>query len=98
MRIEIVLVILGMALVTYLTRAGGLWLMGRVGRSRRVEAWMRHVPGAVLVALVAPAVFSEGVPPAVATLATAGVMVYTRNMLLAMVVGIGVVAALRMLS
>lgn len=89
------LTILGMALVTYLARSGGLWLMGRVEPTPRVRAWMRHIPGAILVALVTPAVLTGNLADAVAGLATVAVAWRTRNVLLAMVVGIVVVAALR---
>lgn len=92
------LTILGMALLTYATRAGGLWLMGRVEPTPRVAAWMRHIPGAILVALVAPAVLTGNLADAVAGLATVLVAWRTRNVLLAMVVGIVVVAGLRALA
>ncbi len=91
------LAILGMALVTSATRAGGLWLMGRVTPSPRVAAWLRHIPGAVLVSLVAPAVLIGGPAQTLAALATALVAVRTRNLLLAVVVGVGVVWVLRAL-
>lgn len=89
------LTILGMALITYATRVTGLWMMGRVQPTPRVAAWMRHIPGAILVALVTPAVLTGNLADAVAGLATVLVAWRTRNLLLAMVVGIVVVAALR---
>jgi len=52
--------IVGMAVVTYLTQVGGLWLISKVTPSPRVAALLRHIPGAVLVAIVAPAVFHAG--------------------------------------
>src|SRR5215217_7998802 len=91
------LTILGMAAVTYATRAGGLWLMGRVHLTPRIEAWLRHVPGAVLAALVAPGVFTAGPADALAALATALVAARTRNFLLAIAVGVGAVVLLRRL-
>ncbi len=94
---RVLLVILGMALVTYATRASGLWLMGRVTLSRRVEAWLRYVPGTVLVALVAPGVLDSGLPGVVAALVTAAVAVRSGNALLAMVAGVLTVLATRML-
>jgi uncharacterized membrane protein len=81
------LTICGMAGVTYLTRAGGFWLVGRVTLSPRVEAGLRALPGAVLVSLVAPTVLTTGVAEALAALA--------KNLLAAMVVGVIVVWALR---
>ncbi len=47
--------IVGMALVTYATRAGGFWLLGRVRLSRQVDAWLRQVPGAVLATVLVTA-------------------------------------------
>ncbi len=88
--------IFGMALVTYLTRAGGVWLMGLVTLSPRLEAWLRSIPGAVLVALVAPTVFASSLAETLAALATVLVALRTRNVLLAMVIGVGVVWVLRM--
>ena len=69
MGVEAVATILGMALVTYATRAGGFWLMGRVTPSPRLEAWLRHLPGALLAALVAPAIVAAGPAGWLATLA-----------------------------
>ena len=90
-----VLTILGMAAVTYATRAGGLWLMGRLPLSPRVEAWLRYVPGAVLVALVAPGVVTAGPADALAALITALVTARTRNFLLAVVAGVAAAVVLR---
>src|SRR6266436_7580268 len=90
------LTILGMALVTYLTRAGGLWLMSFVTPSPRVEAWLRQIPGAVLVAIVAPTVLASSLAETLAALASALVALRTKNVLVAMVVGVGAVWVLRM--
>jgi uncharacterized membrane protein len=89
------LAILGMGLVTYATRAGGLWLMGRLPTSPRLEAWLRQIPGAILISIVAPAALTTGPAEALASLATVLVAARTRNLLLAMVVGVAVVWALR---
>jgi uncharacterized membrane protein len=91
------LAIAGMGLATYATRAGGLWLMGRVPLSPRVEGWLRQIPGAILVAIVAPAVFTAGPADLLAAGATALVAARTRSLLLAMVVGVAAVWALRRL-
>src|SRR5215212_3494253 len=87
--------IIGMALVTYATRVGGLWMLGWFQLSPRFDAWLRHVPGAVLVAIVAPLVATGGVPNAAAALATAIIATRTNNLLLAIVGGVGIVWALR---
>jgi uncharacterized membrane protein len=88
--------ILGMALATYATRAGGLWLMGRVRPSPRVERWLRHIPGAVLVSIVAPIVAAGGPAEWLAVGVTLGLGMRTGgNVLLAMLGGVGVVWAAR---
>jgi uncharacterized membrane protein len=85
---QTLLAIVGMALVTYALRAGGLWLLGRVTLSGRVEAWFRYVPGTVLISLIAPGVLANGAPGAIAAAATVGVAARTGNALLAMVAGV----------
>ncbi len=95
MRGDVLVTILGMALVTYVTRAGGLWLMGRVTPSPRVDAWLRQIPGAVLVAIVVPAALVSGPAGVLALLATVVVAARTGNLLLALGVGVGTVWALR---
>ena len=87
--------ILGMALVTYATRAGGRWLMGRVKPTPRVEAGLRHLPGAVLISIVAPAALSAGPTGLAALAATVLVARRTGSLLLALAAGVGVVWALR---
>ena len=97
MRSDVLLTILGMALVTYATRSGGLWLLGRVTPSSGVERWLRQIPGAILVSLVAPAVFLSGPAALVASAVTVLVAGRTGNILLAMVAGVGVTWALHTL-
>ncbi len=87
--------ILGMALATYATQAGGLWLMGRVTPSPRIESWLRHIPGAVLMSIVAPAALASGPADAAAALFTAVVAARTRNLLLSIMLGVAAAWALR---
>ena len=68
---EAVLAILGMALVTMAIRMSGFLLADRLPRDGFAAAWLRHIPGAVLAALVAPAVVTGGVAEAIAAAATA---------------------------
>src|SRR4029079_3016828 len=57
---RVLLVIAGMGLLTYMTRVGGVWLAGRVARAERLESWLAPAPGAILSAVVAPAVLTAG--------------------------------------
>ncbi len=84
-----------MALGTYATRAGGLWLASRLTFSGRVEAWLDYIPGAILVSLVAPAVLASGFAEALAALAVVLVALRTGSLPVAMVTGVGAVLVLR---
>ena len=84
-----------MAIVTYATRIGGYWIMGRVTLSPRVAATLTHLPGAVLASLVVPAVLEEGIAGAVALAATAIAMWWRGNLLLAMAAGIVTMQVMR---
>ena len=74
---EAVLAILGMALVTIAIKASGLLLADRLPREGFAAAWLRHIPGAVLAALVAPALVTGSVAEVVAALATGTIFVFS---------------------
>ncbi|HMG51659.1 MAG TPA: AzlD domain-containing protein [Inquilinus sp.] len=86
--------ILGMAVVTYLTRISGLFLVGRLRLEGRLKAAFDAAPPAVLTAVIAPMVLATGWPETVAALVTA--VAATRLPLLATIlVGVVSVVALR---
>jgi uncharacterized membrane protein len=92
------LVIVGMATVTYLTRVSGLWVGDRIRSHPRFDAAIAALPGAILVSLVAPEIVAAGAPGLIAAAATVLVAIRLRgNILAAMVVGVLVVWALRMM-
>ena len=86
-----------MALATYATRAGGLWLASRLALSERMEAWLGYIPGAILVSLVAPTVLTGGLAEALAAVAVILVALRTGSLPVAMVAGVGAVVVLRAL-
>ena len=92
---NVVAVVLAMAVVTYLTKASGLWLLGRIEISERVQAGFDALPGAVMVAFVAPALANGGPAEWGAGAATVVVARKTGNLLLSLVVGALSVLALR---
>lgn len=92
-----ILTIVLMALATYATRAAGLWLASRLTLSERVEAWLNHIPGAILVSIVAPTVLAGGVADALAAGAVLIVALRTGSLPVAMVTGVGAVVLLRAL-
>ena len=86
--------ILGMAVVTYLTRIAGILLAGRLALSGRAKAAFDAIPPAVLIAVIAPSAFATGWPETLAALITA--IAATRLPLLVTVaVGVAAVVALR---
>lgn len=93
---EAVLAILGMALVTIAIKASGLLLADRLPREGFAAAWLRHIPGAVLAALVAPALVTGSLAEVVAALATGTIFVFSRNLFAAMAGGVLTVYLMRL--
>lgn len=106
MTLEALITIFGMAAITYAIRAAGLLLADRLPSQGFVANWMKHVPGAVLASLVAPAVLAvapgrslaDSFLPAETIAAVAVTLVYvaTRNLFAAMAGGVLVVFLARM--
>jgi uncharacterized membrane protein len=87
-----------MAVATYTTRAGGLWLASQFDLSERAGAWLDQIPGAILVSLVAPTVLMGGPAEMLAALAVVMVVLRTGSLPAAMVTGVGAVLVLRTLE
>ncbi|MGE0719692.1 MAG: AzlD family protein [Alphaproteobacteria bacterium] len=90
--------IVGMSAATYAMRAGGFWMMRWLPMSRGVEAWLRHIPGCVIISLLAPMVARGGWPELAGTVVAAVAMRFARHDLAAIVAGIATVAALRQIA
>lgn len=93
---EAVIAILGMALVTFAVKASGLLLANRLPQHGFVASWLKHIPGAVLASLVAPAVVTGTAAEAIAAAATGLAYLLTRNILAAMAAGVVVVYLMRL--
>ena len=87
-----------MALATYATRSGGLWLASRFDLSERARAWLDQIPGAILVSLVAPTILMGGPVEVLAAIVVVIVSLRTGSLPAAMVTGVGTVLALRALQ
>jgi uncharacterized membrane protein len=86
--------IAGMAIVTYLTRLGGWLVIRRLALSGRARAGLEAVPGAVLAAVITPAVLTTG--PAETIAAALTVLAALRlPQLAAVVIGVGSAVVLR---
>lgn len=80
--------ILIMALVTYLTRAGGVFVMSRVPIGPKVERFINAMAGSVLVAVITPMAAQGDWGARLALVATLVVMLATRKALAAITAGI----------
>jgi len=91
-----VITILGMAIVTWLTRAGGFWLARRVVIEGRLKAALEAAPPAILTGIVAPIVFLQGPAEAIGVVTTA-IIALKAPTLVAVCLGVVAVALLRYL-
>jgi branched chain amino acid efflux pump len=92
---EALIAMAGMVLVTTAIKISGLLLANRLPQTGFIAAWMRHIPGAVLASLVAPAIVTGSAAEVVAALATALVFLVTRNLFAAMATGVVAVFLVR---
>ena len=90
--LTVFLAIAGAAAVTYALRLGGLLLADRLPRSGRFQRFMEALPGTILLSLVAPGAVAAGTAGLVATVCTAVCAWKTRNVFMAMLLGMGIVA------
>lgn len=94
----VLLAIVIMALTTYLTRAGGVFVMSRVAIGPRVERFINAMAGSVLVAVITPMAVNGDVGARMALVATAGVMLVVRKPLPAISAGILTAALWRLVA
>jgi uncharacterized membrane protein len=87
--------IFAMALATYLTRIAGYWLVRHVTLSKRVQAGLEAVPGAILIALIAPAAFATGMAESAAAAVALVVAMLRWPMLVALIASAAVAAGIR---
>ncbi|TYL40149.1 ABC transporter permease [Natronococcus pandeyae] len=88
-------VILAMAIVTYATKTGGLWLVNRIEMSERLEAGLSVLPGAIVIAILGPELAAGGPAEWGAAGLVLLVMWRTESILLALGTGVVSVVLLR---
>ncbi len=76
-----------MAVATFVTRAGGYLLFRVFTPPPLVRSMLGYIPGTLFVSYVAPALAVGGLQQWVGALATAAVMLATRNLALAILGG-----------
>ncbi|WP_276256937.1 AzlD family protein [Halomontanus rarus] len=88
-------VIVGMVVLTYATKVGGLWVLRRLEVSERVEAGLSILPGAIVIAFLGPELVTGGP----AEWGAAGLVLLvawrTESIVLALGSGVGAVVLLR---
>lgn len=106
MRLEIMLIIVGMAAATFFTRFGALALLKKTGLPVWFERWLKHVPTAILTALIVPSLLlphgqidlSLSNHYLLAGILTAIVAYLCRNAMLTMGLGLTAMLSLRWLG
>lgn len=91
----ITLVILGMGLITFATRIGGVVMMRFVPLTPAIERFLRYLSSSVLIAVLAPAAFDGDLAARATLVCSALVMYFTRNALAAMAGGVAAAMLVR---
>ena len=92
----VLLAIIGMSLVTILTRVSGFVLARSFTIEGRTKAALEAVPGSVLIAIIVPTVFATGPAETIASLITL-VLASRLPFIVAVFGGVGSVVLLRFL-
>jgi uncharacterized membrane protein len=95
LRPEVLAAILGMALVTYACRAGGYAVLRALRPPPFVEAMLRHLPGPLFAAYVAPALAGWGAAGWIAVAAVVAAQAVTGNLAAGILVGVAAIWAMQ---
>jgi uncharacterized membrane protein len=79
--------IAAMAIVSFLIRAGGFWLMGRVPLTPRVRRMLEALPGSIVAAAVLPIAAKTGAVTVLAIAVAVATMVLRGNALAGVAAG-----------
>jgi uncharacterized membrane protein len=90
----VLVAILGMALATYATRLAGWVMVRRIVLRGRMKGALEGVPGAVLMAVIAPMALATG-PAETLAAAIAAVAALRLPLLATVAIGVGAVVMLR---
>ncbi len=90
------LAIFGMALATYATRLGGLYLMRGVAMTGRIKTALDALPPAILMAVIAPTILATGIAETIAAAITASAALLRLPLVAVILTGVVSVVLLRM--
>ncbi len=91
---ELVITIIGMAVILYVMRIAGYVLVRRMAPSPLLDAWLSSIPGATLVALITPMIVKEGVIGVLAGTVVWLIVMRTDNIVLSMIAGVAIIGVL----
>jgi len=89
LRWDVLAAIIGMALASYLCRAGGYAVLRVIRPSPFVQAMLQHLPGCIFVAFLAPAFVRAGWPSLLAGAVVLLVQARGRRLALSILAGVG---------
>lgn len=97
---RLALMVIGMAVATWLVRALPFALADRLRLPPSVQMWLHFMPIAILAALVGPELFGAGgtstsLPHLTAALGAAAVAAWTRSLMGSVAIGVCLIALLR---
>ncbi len=95
---EIWIAIVGMAITSYVCRAGGYFAMGFIKLTPRLEGWLAAMPSALVAAILARTLAHAGVVEIAGVAAAFLVARYLGGDFLGMIAGIATVAVMRALG
>lgn len=87
--------ILFVGIGTYSLRISGLMFSNYFTKHDTVKLFLNYLPSTLLLSLVAPSIIKEGLSGIIAILCIVLCMYKTKNILLCMIVGMGVIALSR---
>lgn len=96
LRWDVLAAILGMALASYLCRAGGYAVLRVTRPAPFVQAMLQHLPGCIFVAFLAPTFASAGWPAVAAGAAVLLVQARLHRLALSILAGVGAFWLLRL--
>lgn len=94
--LNVLLAIVAIGVAVYGTRLAGFWLLQGRKIEGRAKAALDALPPAILMAVIAPAVFMQGNAERIAAALTLAAALMRLPLLLVIAVGVGSVALLRM--
>lgn len=91
---DVLAAILGMAIATFLCRAGGYLVLRASRPSRFVAAMLTHLPGCIVIAFLAPTLARAGAAGWLAAVAVVAAQMATGKITVAILVGVGAIGLL----